>query len=449
MQTANADVDISPFSDIIGALRNILARSQVIIPNLETPYPIFPNTDYSTVELEGQSVLDIIAERQQQLDTVLCEISGLEAVMTDVKHLHQQLVEKKDKITQSMNLHRGLVSALWRFPNELFSQIFHHSLPSPDTGSKSSYLLPSSRLKAPMLLTGICRRWRDIATSTPSLWCRLAMEVDDTDWERAASGYDSWLKRSRGLPLALALKCSKDNHSIKLRTLLHPYMNQILSLSISFFSGAEKPELLLTGLPTLQQLTIYLNTTRIVLASVSQLPSTMRNFTALLLSFEHQRHCLGSLWAHLTGVGIGDVSQPGSVLELLQLCPNLSSLTIRGSFKQIQTLEPLTHPRLQSLRIHYSPSSRSSSRRSLSDLFDALSLPNLRALEALSGSPDGVRWPHWELKASLARSKCPLESLIFGSRVEATDEQRAEYVTLIPSLKIGLVEETNFTRTFG
>ncbi|KAG1732073.1 hypothetical protein EDB19DRAFT_2041609 [Suillus lakei] len=405
LETTNAKVHVSPFSDIIGALQNILARSQVIIPNLETPFPIFPNTDHSTIELEGQSVLDIIAERQQQLDGVLHEALGLEAVMDGVKNLHQQLVEKKEKITQSMNLHKGFISPLWRFPNELLSQIFHDCL--PDTLSRSDGL---------MLLIGICRRWREVATSTPSLWRRLYMQVNDTDWPRAASCYDSWLKWSRGLALSLA------------------------------FSGIDIPELWLPDLPALEELTIYLDN-GITVASMPQLPSTMRKFTAVLPSFEYRRYSIGPMWAHLTNVLISDVSQPVSVLKVLQLCPDLSSLTVRGSLQQQQTLEPLTHPKIQSLRIYYSPLARYLTRRSLSDLFNALSLPNLCALEARSERHDGVRWPHQESKRFLARSKCPLESLIFGSKVAMTDEERAEYTTLIPSSKIGIVEE-HFPLTF-
>ncbi|KAG2118388.1 hypothetical protein DEU56DRAFT_904998 [Suillus clintonianus] len=444
MQTAHAKVDTSPFSDIIGALRNILARAQVIIPNLETPSHIFPNTDHSTVELEGQSVLGVIAERQQQLDAVLREISGLEAVMTDVKHLHQQLVEKKDKITQSMNLHRGLVSALWRFPNEVLSQIFHHCL--PDTGSKSSYLLRPSRLKAPMLLIGICRRWRDVATSTPSLWCMLRIDVDVTDWERAASCYDSWLKWSQGLPLSLEFCCFKGGQSTTLRTLLHPYMNKISSLRISFGPSADKHELLLTDLSALEELIISFDaSTTLASTSVPQLPSSMRRFTANVVD---RLPSLGSLWAHVTDVDIALMSSPVSGLKVLQLCPNLSSLTMKVMImiQQSQTYEQLTHPTIQSLRIIYTPSRNPLNRsHPLADLLDALSLPNLRTLEGHISYPR-VKWPHRKLKAFLARSGCPLESLIFGSEVEMTDEQRAGYTTLIPSLKMGIVEE--FESTF-
>ncbi|KAG1793773.1 uncharacterized protein BJ212DRAFT_1240573, partial [Suillus subaureus] len=110
----------------------------------------------------------VIAQPQQQLDAVLHEISDLGTVTDGMKNIHQQLVEKKDKITQSMNLHKGLLSPLWRFPNTLLSENFHHCL--PDTDPKASYFSPPSRLKARMLLIGVCRRWREVATSTPSLW---------------------------------------------------------------------------------------------------------------------------------------------------------------------------------------------------------------------------------------------------------------------------------------
>ncbi|KAG1791508.1 uncharacterized protein BJ212DRAFT_1419177 [Suillus subaureus] len=45
-------------------------------------------------------------------------------------------------------------------------------------------------------------------------------------------------------------------------------------------------------------------------------------------------------------------------------------------------------------------------------------------------------WPHVKFKAFLTRSNCVLETLISGSGTGTTDEQRAEYVALVPSLKV-------------
>ncbi|KAG1731784.1 hypothetical protein EDB19DRAFT_1736614, partial [Suillus lakei] len=68
------------------------------------------------------------------------------------------------------------------------SQIFVYCLPY------DRHSLPTSHL-APMLLTRICRQWREVTMGTPSLWCRLSVSEDV---QQAAFCYDTWLKRSQG-----------------------------------------------------------------------------------------------------------------------------------------------------------------------------------------------------------------------------------------------------------
>ncbi|KAG0704623.1 hypothetical protein DFH29DRAFT_848842 [Suillus ampliporus] len=429
MQTVNSKVNFSPASDIIAALQNIL-RSQAIIPDLETPYSQarFPSTNYSAIELKDQSIGAIITERQQQLDAVVHEISSLKPVMDSILNLHQQLVQQKDKIIQSMDLHKRLGSALWRLPTEVLSHIFVYCLP------KDKYLSPASNL-APMLLTRICRRWREIAVGMPSFWCMLrTAEINRRDWQRQAFCYDSWLKRSQGRPLSLALKCDPGD-SRMLRNLLQPYINQISSLSIHFPRAADQPELLLEDLPALQQLTIITLHGQAIAQCISRLPFTLSSlrFTWLLFDIE-LLSSVTPVWARLTHVELR-VDRPNAFLHLLQLGPNLSSLTIQmpyGSY-QIQALHPITHTKLQSLRISFT--NALDMRRQLPDLFNALSLPNLRELEVYGNRT----WPHKQFKAFLARSNYPLKSLIFGAEGMTTDVQRAEYVALIPSLRVEVV----------
>ncbi|KIK33520.1 hypothetical protein CY34DRAFT_38321, partial [Suillus luteus UH-Slu-Lm8-n1] len=71
---------------------------------------------------------------------------------------------KRDKI-RSVNLHEGLGPAISRLPAELLSEIFTHTLPPFDG------FLPPSKLRPPILLTRVCRRWREVAVGTPNLWC--------------------------------------------------------------------------------------------------------------------------------------------------------------------------------------------------------------------------------------------------------------------------------------
>ncbi|KAG1825479.1 uncharacterized protein BJ212DRAFT_1573008 [Suillus subaureus] len=415
-------------SDIIGALQNILAHSQVIIPDLETQYPI-SNTNYSAFKLDYQNISAIITERQQQLDAASHEISRFETVIDGINHIHQQLIAKKDKITQSMNLHKRLVSALWRLPAEVLSQIFVHCLPI------GYHLLPVSRA-APMLLTRICRRWREVAVDMPNLWHRLSV---GKDWQRAAFCYEAWLKRSRGHPLSLELQYHKNDWT-ELRSLLQPYINQVSSLSLDFYHDGFQPEFTISDFLTLKELTISLyfsNSEARIVQSISQPPCTLRSLTVTGLFFNMEYASTfnpTSGWARLTNIQI-DLDEPSSFLQLLRLCPSLSSLTTTIVFGAIETLEPFTHTQLQSLQIVFDDLNDDDDDTGHFNPFNTLSLPNLRALETRGIYP----WPHEEFNAFLTRSKCPLESLTFGFEMSITDEQRAEYVALIPSLKEVLV----------
>ncbi|KAG1868665.1 hypothetical protein F4604DRAFT_903083 [Suillus subluteus] len=151
-----------------------------------------------------------------------------------------------------MNLHQELVSDLGRLPTEVLCHIFIHCLP------QTGYTLPNSK-SPPMLLTRICRRWREVATDMPSLWCRLSMDihhVTSRNWRKAVFCYDPWLKRTRGRPLSLEIMCIK-NDTTDLRIILQPYISQISSLNITF-DEAVAPEMLLNDLPALQELRVHI-----------------------------------------------------------------------------------------------------------------------------------------------------------------------------------------------
>jgi hypothetical protein len=66
------------------------------------------------------------------------------------------------------------------------------------------------------------------------------------------------------------------------------------------------------------------------------------------------------------------------------------------------------------------------------------SLPNLCVFEEVIGQ-DGYSetWYHGEIKALVTRSNYPLKTLILGrDEWDDSEEPVAEYITLIPSLKI-------------
>ncbi|KAG1720345.1 hypothetical protein EDB19DRAFT_577247 [Suillus lakei] len=114
------------------------------------------------------------------------------------------------------------------------------------------------------------------------------------------------------------------------------------------------------------------------------------------------------------------------VLLLLRLCPNLSSLTTCiASNNEGQALVPFTHTKLQSF--YASPITVCSH-----DIYSILYHSPICACSRL------VIYGHGLMRSSrhLARSNCPLETLSFGGRGPVTDEERAEYIGLIPSVGI-------------
>ncbi|KAG1878083.1 hypothetical protein DFJ58DRAFT_740648 [Suillus subalutaceus] len=364
--TVNSKATFSSVSDIIGALQNILAHSQVIIPDLETQYPI-SNTNYSAFKLDYQNISAIVTERQQQLDAVSYEISLFETVIDSINCIHRQLVAKKNKITQSMNSHKRLVSALWRLPAEVLSQIFAHCLPIGHRLSPASEAVP-------MLLTRICRRWREVAVDMPSLWHRLSV---GKDWQRRAFCYEAWLKRSRGRPLSLELPCHKNNWT-ELQSLLQPYINQVSSLSLNFDRNAFQPEVMISDFLALEELTISLDCNNLVAAVIrflSQPPCTLRSLTVMGVFFDMEYAILHAIppGAHLTNIQI-DLDEPSAFPQLLRLCPSLSSLTIYTIFDAMEALEPFTHT--NSNPYGSFPTIFMTTTQSNLNLFDTLSLPN-------------------------------------------------------------------------
>ncbi|OAX33033.1 hypothetical protein K503DRAFT_560057 [Rhizopogon vinicolor AM-OR11-026] len=336
------------------------------------------------------------------------------------------------KIMDIINTRRlGLIekedgaSTVWRLPVEMLHQIFIHCLPNTDH-------LKVSPNMAPILLTRICRRWREIAMDMPGLWCRLFVKVrsDHEDWEQAALWYGLWLQRSQGLPLSLSIY-SLPSEAAKLQNLLQPYTTQISSLLLLSENAAIAAEFPFEDLPGLQDLTLswrdnYRNVTNFA-RSISRLPCALRNLKLKRITvnpFESLSTC--SVWTNLTSVEIM-IYQAHESLDLLNLCPNLSSLNIGLGVEVVQPLKACMHTNLQYLSIW----SSTWVRYPPGDLFNALTLPSLRILEAYY-----VGWPHEDFKAFLARSTHPSESLIFGAGMTVTDEEQAEYRALIPSLEV-------------
>ncbi|TFK53430.1 hypothetical protein OE88DRAFT_1249439 [Heliocybe sulcata] len=100
--------------------------------------------------------------------------------------------------------------SLGHLPIELLSYIFVQCLPNVE------FMLPG-RACLPLLLSHVCRGWRETAISTPSLWTSLRIEVrvrtSANDWEETFDNESSqralmriWLDRSGALPRRISFR---------------------------------------------------------------------------------------------------------------------------------------------------------------------------------------------------------------------------------------------------
>jgi hypothetical protein len=359
----------------------------------------------------------------EQSDSIIGEESGLGNFRNSVGYCQEQLVEEKAVIVRSNTSRTRFSSPIWRLPTEILSEIFLYCLPEDE------HLMYTSR-QAPMLLTRICRRWREIAVGLPMLWCSLQLQMRYDDWKKRAFCYDSWLKRSGGRPLSLRIRCRPDRNN--LQSLLQPYVQQISSLSLDFLRNAGP--FIMEDFLALKELTIsqyYLDDSpRAINGSLSKLPVNLRriNMENVWIN-ERQLYCFpDSAWARLTHIEI-TVDGLYAFARILRLCPDLSHLKIVGVFHSIQIPESVMHTNLQSLCMCWRVLRHSGEDLGL---FKVMTLPNLRVLEA---SHRGL-WPHEDFMEFLTRSKYPLEKMVLDSVVSTTARQRAEYATLIPSFDI-------------
>ncbi|KAJ7680022.1 hypothetical protein B0H17DRAFT_1077141 [Mycena rosella] len=120
--------------------------------------------------------------------------------------------------------------SVFLLPPEITSIIFRHCLPSPPNGSGHRYPSPHD---APLLLTQICRQWREFCLDTPDLWASIALK--DGCGAGSVQLLKQWLSHSRNRPLTIALEVKDVTRAGELMgdILLHCHRWEDVSLSLS------------------------------------------------------------------------------------------------------------------------------------------------------------------------------------------------------------------------
>ncbi|KAJ6475970.1 hypothetical protein C8R47DRAFT_662403 [Mycena vitilis] len=272
---------------------------------------------------------------------------------------------------------------------------------------------PASATEIPLVLTLVSKRWRTVALETPVLWCSLSYYIqhDGEAGRNALDGVRAWLERSGSVPLYLVISIGTFDAEVA-NAFLRIYYAQrhrwrVLEL---FMAGGAEDGLLplpCDGLDKLEEIDSQLGDNGRIQWSLPLYTAAL----PALRSLTHRETVAGTLvlpdlsahWPQLVHLDIARNVLPCHSIDVLRRCSNLETCRIYfrpGPERPPPTSRaPCTLPKLHSLWIR-------SKFANGEDVFEALTLPALRALEIV-----GAWWPQPSFVPFLLRSTCPVRAL--------------------------------------
>ncbi|KAJ6602781.1 cytochrome P450 [Mycena vulgaris] len=253
-------------------------------------------------------------------------IADTEAQILNLHCLINALCIQKDQAQERLDSYKYPVLTL---PNEIVSEIFIDFLPV--------YPLcpPRTGLLSPTLLTHICRKWREIALTTPALWRAISLYCTGPNIGQAqVQTLEVWLARSGICPLSIQMEnYYYDLPSVEIFEVIVPYRARweylkihVLPSNLDFVKGP---------MPLVRQLNILVEennfTEAVTFCQAPRLRSVILEDPELAVVLP---------WSQLTSLTLLDTTSPESAEILAQttslvycelvLCgPHVSEVDIR------------------------------------------------------------------------------------------------------------------------
>ncbi|THU98229.1 hypothetical protein K435DRAFT_777603 [Dendrothele bispora CBS 962.96] len=176
----------------------------------ESPFANYLDTNVSPSEQEVACIRNLLHDPERELWRMDDEISRLKSLLHDLQSQRQQL-------TDYISAHRALVSPFRQFPPEIISKIFMRCLPTEHDPIRSIH-------SAPLLLTRICKKWREIALGTPKLWSAIHISLPSIFVGNVESivgqrqrGVERWLGLAGQIPVSLSFFSPSSEFFVSLR----------------------------------------------------------------------------------------------------------------------------------------------------------------------------------------------------------------------------------------
>ncbi|KAF9259417.1 hypothetical protein L218DRAFT_874821, partial [Marasmius fiardii PR-910] len=125
-----------------------------MLPN--SPFIQYFGTNYVPSAGETDHINDILVDPLNRL--------------RELDEQSSQLQAERETIQSFVDNHRAIISPFRKLPVDIWSLVFVQCLPS-------SEFAVGIITEAPLILTRICRWWREIALSTPGLWNTIHINI--------------------------------------------------------------------------------------------------------------------------------------------------------------------------------------------------------------------------------------------------------------------------------
>lgn len=174
---------------------------------MESPFEHLIGVNYVPTEQEIGIITQLLVKPYQKL-------SRMDDGIRDMENKLSELRMHRNRLWSSIHAHRGMISCARRLPDDVLQEVFVRTLPT-------SRLPGMSSTQAPVVLTHVCRRWRELALANPHLWSgihvsKLARSGDSSDEDRARkfAAIGEWISRSRSVPISVSLESHLDSSPV-------------------------------------------------------------------------------------------------------------------------------------------------------------------------------------------------------------------------------------------
>ncbi|KAJ7493172.1 hypothetical protein B0H11DRAFT_951179 [Mycena galericulata] len=321
---------------------------------------------------------------------------------------------------------------VFTLPNEIVSEIFTRVLPV--------YPLCPPAI-SPTLLSSVCRKWRDVALSTPTLWRAISIRIPVHPHISKLPLLETWLARSQSCPLSISLADNRyaeasDSEMAPFIQAILPHCNRWEYLSL-LVADPDAFSQIQGDMPLLRHLQIgvtpFMTHTVTNVDPVVLFQDAAQLQTVTLLSSLPPEITLP--WAQLTRL-VAQTADPDMCSRVLEHAPNLiyCKVQLRGYHWQIGWVQR----HLAYLEILILEDVGSTGHQ-LNGLIESLTLPALRKLHVPRKFllPDSAG----ALEAFIARSGCKLEELYIIGPHDMSAEDYREIFPSIPTLEMIEVNE--------